>query len=141
MGGNMESPNHMNDFKAIHKVVIIVIFLVIVGGLQLSGHETAAFTGLGLLILGAIGLTIGTVQGIRDNTNGSANKMLEAFTKQAEAIQRFSEKQVEIMNAQQNVFNNILMRLPPIDTTENVGAITIPFGSTEDGSHETKSVL
>lgn len=65
------------------QTVILVAFLACVTLLAFTGRETGALIAVGVAILGGLGLAIGQQQGIKDNTNGTNQRLLEVIDRAA----------------------------------------------------------
>lgn len=79
----------MNDLKPIHKTVIICLFLVMVPVLQMTGQSIGAYIAVGMAILGALGLAIGTLQAVQKQTNGGQDKMIGVIQRQNEILAEY----------------------------------------------------
>lgn len=112
----------MNDLKPIHKTVIICLFLVSIPVLQIFGQSLDAYIAIGMVILGGIGLAIGTLQSVQKQTNGGQDKMIAVIQRQNEILAEYGR---------------ILATLPPAPTDgKPVDEMTIDGTfSTTDQAH------
>lgn len=74
----------MNDFTALHKTIIVGLFLASIVVLTALGFDPAILIGLFTMLLAGLGFT--AVQQIKEQTNGQMHKQLDMLDKQSEML-------------------------------------------------------
>ena len=88
-------------------VVVIVAFLVTLGGIVLAGRDSAAFIVVGLAVLGGLGVVVSQQASnnketamVREQTNGSQTRMMDMVAEQARQAQATNDRLVAIVETQ-----------------------------------------
>lgn len=89
------------------QTVILVAFLACVTLLAFTGRETGALIAVGVAILGGLGLAIGQQQGIKDNTNGTNQRLLEVIDRAAAESTLNSRRLLSILEGNQRELSNL----------------------------------
>ena len=76
----------MREFSATHKTIIICAFLAALVVLTLTGGNLAALIAVGTAVLGGIGVSLGQVQAVKEQTNGHNAAMLDMIKQQGQML-------------------------------------------------------